>query len=485
MATDGNDQAGGQGTAYADGEWHYVVVNPVSSKHFIPNADGSYSYKFLRLNLAGVSVGSYIEVDEVAFADSRYAVDLYLSGDAAVCAHEKVTKEFNAETDTLTVTCQHCGNVTETVCAHAALSTATWDSNDKIYKATCADCGKTVTSDVVYRSEANSSGTVGSCSNFIDATVKTEGDETFVRYTPNGTTPNNNDSYFMPWTGHTSAVTGQFMIIKYRVTNNGTNMSVSAPYAGSAANSAGGASGKNGDGSNTWGTSTTLYADGEWHYLIITPTIGTNLVFTANADGTYTWKWLRLRFNGFASLNGSCYIDIAEIAFTDNSEAASYYVYKNDTTGKSFRYVVNLDNGNVTLDDASFMGEAKKTENKAVVIDMADKTLTTPSSLAIGGWVCTDGGVKSYKIRVTSIDGVAVESPELIDWFTPTSSRGDIYNANKTYYLDNCAKGAGMNKTVVDLTAWAGHKIDFEIVVITNFGAEFVAVEVNNVTVGE
>ena len=40
-----------------------------------------------------------------------------------------------------------------------------------------------------------------------------------------------------------------------------------------------------------------------------------------------------------------------------------------------------------------------------------------------------------------------------------------------------------MNKASVDLTAWAGHTVNFEIVVITNFGEEFVAVRATNVTV--
>ena len=481
MATDGNDQMGGQGTANADGEWHYLVIK-ANSKHFIANEDGTYSYQFLRLNLNGVSAGSYIEVDNIAFADNKYAVDRYIYGDDAACAHEKTTKEFVTETDTLVTTCLHCGKVTETACPHNALSVATWDSDAKVYKATCADCGKTVTSDVVYRSEANSNGTVGSCSNFIDATTITEGGETFVRYTPNGTTPNNNDSYFMPWTGHTSAVTGQFMIIKYRITNNGKNMSAAAPFAGSAPSGTSGATGKNGDSKNSWGSSTTLYADGEWHYLVLTPNLAENKTFTANNDGTYTWKWARIRFNGFDSLNGSCYIDIEEIAFTDNSEAASYYVYKNDTTGKSFRFVVNLDNTNVTLDNVSFMGAAAKKDSVAVELDMTGKTLTTPTSFDIGGWVCIDGGVKAYKVRVTSVDGVAVENPELVH-FTVASNRGDIYTANKSYYLENCAVGAGMNKAPVDLTAWAGHTVNFEIVVISNFGDEIVVVKANNVTV--
>ena len=45
------------------------------------------------------------------------------------------------------------------------------------------------------------------------------------------------------------------------------------------------------------------------------------------------------------------------------------------------------------------------------------------------------------------------------------------------------AKVGNYNALEVDLTAWAGHKVNFEIVVVTNFGEEFVAVQANNVTV--
>ena len=43
-----------------------------------------------------------------------------------------------------------------------------------------------------------------------------------------------------------------------------------------------------------------------------------------------------------------------------------------------------------------------------IALDLAEKTLTTPTSLVLGGWLCTPGGVDCYKIRVTKVNGEAV-----------------------------------------------------------------------------
>lgn len=113
-------------------------------------------------------------------------------------------------------------------------------------------------------------------------------------------------------------------------------------------------------------------------------------------------------------------------------------------------------------------------------------SLETPKSLILGGWLCTRGGVASYNIRVTSIDGVAVTNPTLVLWQdVSTAVREAIYTeyGKGAGYTSECAKGASINKATVDLTAWAGHTINFEIVAVTNAGTEIVAINVINVTV--
>jgi hypothetical protein len=267
------------------------------------------------------------------------------------------------------------------------------------------------------------------------------------------------------------------MVIKYRVSNNGTNLTTGATYASSAASGQTGAAGKNGDGSmyvapNSW------YADGEWHTIMFQPT-DNNLTFTANADGTYTWAYLRVRVNNLA-VGG--YIDIAEIAFADNAEAADLYACKNDS---KVTFVVNIDASNALIDGEKFLSQAAQ-KATAAVFDMSQyAALTTPTSLKLGGWVCTRGGVSNYQIRVTKVDGVAVENPELKPFFKASGYRNDIFNGyGKSHgYTSECAKGAGMNLSTVNLTAWAGHTVEFEIVATNNIGQQFVVVVCQNVKV--
>ena len=114
------------------------------------------------------------------------------------------------------------------------------------------------------------------------------------------------------------------MVIKYRISNNDTNMTTGAIFASTTASGRAGARGNGGDNKNT-ASPTTLYADGEWHYLVITPN-AENTPFVANENGTYSWAYLRITTAGFAATDGSCYIDIDEIAFADNQEAVDAYI---------------------------------------------------------------------------------------------------------------------------------------------------------------
>ena len=262
--------------------------------------------------------------------------------------------------------------------------------------------------------------------------------------------------------------------------NNNSNINLSAPFASSAASGQTAAAGQNGDSSNKL-VSETIIADGEWHYFMVTPQEA-NTTFVANQDGTYSWSYLRIRFNTFAAYDGSCYIDIAEIAFADNLEAAENYIGKNEKALPL--YVGNLDKNNVTIDGVNDVTESVRGTRAPIALDLEQRTLTTPTSLKMGGWLCTPGGVSSYKIRVTKVNGEAVAEPTLVDWVNG-ANRSDIYTAaGKGFgYSDACALGAGFGSSVIDLTAYMGSTVDFEIVGITNYGVEIVVVTVANVEV--
>jgi hypothetical protein len=297
-----------------------------------------------------------------------------------------------------------------------------------------------------------------------------------VRYTP--IKDASSDPYFYPLYNNTQ-VTGKYLVIKYRLVNDGVNMTTSALFASSLASGQACAAGSNGDNANTALNGATLYADGEWHYLIITPTDG-NTTFTPNADGTYTWRYLRMRLNNFKAFDRSCYFEIDEIAFADNLEAVENYAYKPETKPV---HTINLDLKNNTVDGNYILGNNGKVQSSTIEIDLKDTTLNTSTSLALGGWVSTPGGIKSYVYRVTSVDGVKVEDPTEIAW-TSAETANDVYKATGVgKYTEAASKNARFNKTKIDLSAYVGHTVVVEVVANTNYGVELVLVRVTNVKV--
>ncbi|MBO5682958.1 MAG: hypothetical protein J6S10_03175 [Clostridia bacterium] len=309
--------------AYNGDEWQYLVIE-AKSTCFVANEDGTYSFGFLRLGFSAFAVDDYIEVDEIAFADNKYAADLYAFGDSAVCGHETITEAWDNEAQVIKSTCVGCGLVTERVCDHAKANKV-WNAETELYDVVCPDCGSNSPIDMIFKTEGvigNSN--VGSQSDYISATEQEGG---IIRYTANKNSANADptDPYFYP-IRYNSNVTGQYLVIKYRLSNNGTNITTEHYFASSAASGQTGAAGKNGDnGVNAVGDKV-LYADGEWHYIVFTPNLESNKTFTANADGTYSWAYIRMRLAGWTAYDGSCYLEIDEIAFADNMTAVNNYI---------------------------------------------------------------------------------------------------------------------------------------------------------------
>ena len=178
---------------------------------------------------------------------------------------------------------------------------------------------------MLYKTEASPNGG-GAMKSF---TAKQENG--FVRYTATGSS----DPYIHIYRSG-NVVTGQYAVIKYRVVNQNADCTVGSFFAGTVVTNYNGAQGKYGDNSIIK-LSDKFFGDGEWHYLVITPNLATNTAFAANEDGTYSWQYLRIGVGGMKAYDNSCYIDIDEIAFADNAEAAEYYAYKNDPKPATLR----------------------------------------------------------------------------------------------------------------------------------------------------
>ena len=457
-------------TFVADNEWHLAIYNLAEkvNNHVKPNEDGTYTIQWARLDMLDSQASEgYIDIAYIAICDdlSKFA-SIAQEGDTELCPHIKATNAtYTNNGENHSTSCIACGaSIVEN---HFTATSIQWNAEQSVYVGNCV-CGKELTSDMIYKTEAEAN-----AANVGANGYEISQQDGFVRYT--ATAAKGNDWYIHVYRYGTQ-VTGQFMVIKYRVVNNGKNPTHRTFYAGSVAGGNTGATG-NGDGSVT--KYNAFIADGEWHYMIVTVP-ETNTKFTANADGTYSWAYLRLGFDP-AATDGSCYIDIDEIAFCDNIVAAEKYSLTNNPNPV---YVNNLDKSNCSLNGETLTESARGT-NAPIVLDLEGKTVNDAATgLVMGGWCCTPGGVDSYKIRVTSVNGEVVEAPALVDWEKGVN-RSDIYTAaGKSYgYSDSCAIGAGINKAAIDLSAYAGSKINFEIVAITTYGAEIVVAQVNNLTV--
>ena len=396
--------------------------------------------------------------------------------------HSEVTIPAQAPTCTDTgltagIGCASCGKVInegEIVAidpdAHKIVG---WTVNEDLqcYEGNCIYCDKLETRELLYAVE---SGYYPQQANRSCVTVTQE--DGFVRY---AVTSDDNyaDVYFYPYYNGTE-ITGRYVIIKYRLFNNGKDASNRTFYIASLASGVNSAVHQASKGVTTSGK---FIGDGEWHYYVVSIDPSKSTCYTANDDGTYSMRYLRFGFNP-ATYDGTCYMDIDELIFSDDVEMIENYVSQNETKPT---YVANLDGAYCKVDETQVLGTAVRGNNAPINLDLSSTTLSTATSLTLGGWVCTSGGVATYKYRVVSVDGVSVESPELLNWIDEPVNRADVANVIGTPlgYSEACGNGAGFPGKVVDLSGYEGKTVNVEVVAITNYGAEIVIANVTNITI--
>lgn len=479
------DEKGEDGKVSAKNVFQYGVVGQWTLLIYDYNGmanktDGNGWIRYDIINKDGdkkVTIGDNADIAFIAFFDTADDIYAYYNeyvkayNGASWCQHVGETTVWNEATKLYDITCNGCGRQRTEECTHKTAITE-WNSARRVYTVTCDVCKYEETKEMLYVTESYSVGNVGSKDNFLTAKPGTEGGVSYVRYTAGES--KSKDAFFYLYRGGT-AVTGKYMVIKYRVFNGGTtNLATGQIFASSKAS--GSNAGTNGTGNNT--ASSAWIDGGEWHTMIIQPK-DSNKGFAANADGTYTWNYLRIDVNG---IQKGSYFDIAEVAFADNIEAAESYACKND---KRVIFTNNLDfvkiDGKTTGDSGSGGNDMPKEVN------LSGKTITNPAtSIKLGGWCVTPGGITAYKLRVTSIDGGAVKDPKSVPWANPTTIAEDntvTKQGTGRGFGVNCRIGARYYETAVDLTAWAGHTINFEIVAVTSYGNEATIIKINNVTV--
>ena len=443
-----------------DGNWHIAIIDLSAHLNSYVKADenGKYTIQWSRIDiLDGEKTSGYFDIAYLAYtSDPADFASILQDGDKALCTHIIAENPVYANlVANHSTECAICG---ETMFFNHSINGApTWNAETQLYSGNCI-CGQHIEQEYVYISEANTAGGAKS------ATIEQK--DGFVRYTKNGSS----DPYIHIYLNG-SAVTGQFAVIKYRT--NGPRYANS--FVGSTAGQHSAAS-AGCDSNKSKSAALSFIADEEWHYVVLE---ASSTCFVANGDGTYSFRFLRL---GLGSFTDGQYLDIDEIVFTDNFYAAEKYAFTRDTLP---RYVGNLDKTNCSL-NGEVLTDSIRGTFAPIVLNLDGKTVENPKTgLVLGGWLCTPGGVASYKYRVVSVNGEKIANPELIDWQVG-ANRGDIYaNAGLSYgFSDGCAKGAGIGKVAIDLSAYADMKVSLEIVAITNYGKELVVAQLNDLTVG-
>ena len=237
--------------------------------------------------------------------------------DDGICPHRE--SGYRIDEDTHAKVCDLCG-IDLALAAHVSVGDdIVYDAETKSYKGTCI-CGANVYQELLFKREARASN--GGCENLVISTA-TEAGEDFVRYTQSG---GNRVRVYLIF-GNT-AVTGQYLVLKYRFVNNGTNADLKDIFAASTLSENPLARG-NGDACGNFGT---MIADGEWHYLVVDLVAknvanngsGANLQIIADHNGDYAIKYIRADFTA-ATANGSCYLDVAYVGFADEAGAVERF----------------------------------------------------------------------------------------------------------------------------------------------------------------
>ena len=129
----------------------------------------------------------------------------------------------------------------------------------------------------------------------------------YIRLYSNGTT----EGYFNAYTGSSSIVTGQYVVVKYRLPSTNTDTVSSFDIYCSTVNSSA-------QGSDYFAINNVAINDGEWHVLVVDLSkFGKESTFDKNGNGEYAAKYLRFDVFQAGVSNETC-IDIAYIGMSDD-----------------------------------------------------------------------------------------------------------------------------------------------------------------------
>ena len=474
--TESNDAGGGSAhcsfyTNVGNG-WNIAIIDLSQYlPKYVMEHNGTYNIQWARFDVLDNSASKgYVDLAYVVYCDDITDIlGIMQDNDLDLCPHivaenpGYVDHGANHSTD-----CAVCGD--PMFFNHSINGVPTWNNDKRMYEGQCI-CRHDLETETIYVAEPYYSGSISS--------FKGVEEDGYVKYTQTGTS----DPYIHLYLNG-SVVTGKYAIIKYRTTKNGAGWDTS--FVGSVKGSHTAAT--SGCDSNTSSTRTgSFVGDGQWHYALIE---AKSTCFVANDDGTYSYRFLRIDVCGL-SVGDS--IDIDEIAFVDCLQAAEGYIYSREpNTPFAFNIDAAIINGSKVA--------AGRVENSPYVIDMKGKPGLKDSikGVTVHGWCVTPGGIEGYYIRVTTVDGEKVASPDNIRWKYTNDKNVEVFVgstiaenngiittvSNPKGWTTNARYGAGFQShNPIDLSAYEQSTISFEIVIKTIYGKEVVICQVNDLKI--
>lgn len=342
------DKSGNGYVADGGGDFYLELLN-------IHMTSGSILAKDEYLDISYMTVVETLEdarefaKNDLIYLYSNILTNPFPSIEGNACHHE-----YNYDENGHTMkSCDKCGMVgTAELAPHKAVERV--NGSEYIYNCECGyvfDAKKTVSEDVeLFLSPSYIAKHANSQNFFTSGILMADGDgEAYARiYGREKNSVGNNITDSLKWWNiysNGAAVTGQYLVIKYRVGNNGLGQTQLRMYLSTT---------RSGAVDETDGFGLTVTEDNEWHVAVIDMSMAhgnsSGSTFKRAEDGTYTLKFLQVRpFTG-AVAKADDYTDIAYIAFCDSLDDVKVLVvedsyYWQDTKGIKTGSVVNKAEG--------------------------------------------------------------------------------------------------------------------------------------------
>ena len=287
----------------ADEEWHIAIIDlsKLLPKYVALNGNGEYAIQWARLDILDKqATEGYIDLAWIAYCNDPSDILFAITEeDQANCDHS-IDYIYNPEAS--------------------------------LYEGVCTLCGYYDAKDLLYVTEA---ATTGYNSSYISASVISDAEtgKVYTRYD----VIDNKDPYFYLITGNKTVVTGQYMVVKYRLHNEGKNSALSIGFAATAPS---GYTSARGQGDRLAGNLGTLIGDGEWHYVVIDlysanqSAVGSSTsvspAFIPDENGEYITSFVRLKFNATQLSDGTfTALDVDYVGFADNMDVINNHIANN------------------------------------------------------------------------------------------------------------------------------------------------------------